>query len=845
MTVKQGPAWPSLQTYTGEDLRRIALPLGGIGTGTLSLGGRGDLRDWEIMNTPAKGYTPVSPDLKNLGSFFTISVLDRKQRITRCLEGPIDSSEYEAPEGCKTPNSGFPRFRKATFHAAYPCATIELEDPDIPLQVQLRAMNPMIPGDSASSSLPCAMLTFHVHNPTHTTVEATICGTFLNPIGCDGRQRKTAQGSRIRYVGWSNNQNQVTPCHTGNRLHLTSDAPETDDEAYGDICITANGGADAGTRTAWAEKSWGDTILDFWDEFSNNGRITPRESDSTPYKLLCSTARSITLQPGESNEIRFGITWRFPNRKAWAEDVIGNHYAQRFASAIEAADYVLANWDELTNRTLAFVRAVCDSPFPLPVKEAALFNASTLRTQTCFQTPDGHFFGWEGIHDEVGSCQGSCTHVWNYEQTTPFLFANLARSMREVEFLHATNEEGAMRFRTKLPLALNDADNKFEAAADGQMGCIMKIYRDWKLCGDDIFLAKIWPKVKKALSFAWVKGGWDANQDGVMEGCQHNTMDVDYYGPNPQMQGWYLGALKAAASMATYLTQNELVDESTFAEKCLTLFEQGRDWTDQHLFNGEYYEHLIALPDAIHPNTTNNAALDQNGDPILQLGKGCLIDQLVGQYMAHICGLGYILNPEHIRTTLRSILKYNLKHGFHDHFNHLRNYVFADEVAVLMATYPHGDRPQRPFPYYNEVMTGFEHTLAAHLIYEGMIEEGISLVSHIRNRYDGKKRNPYNEAECGHHYARAMAAWTHILALSAFQYDGTTETLYLSLQSQPTFFSFGQGWGTWHTVTDETGSTIATITLEEGTLPIQRICIRDKEIPFRIHQKPASSPHAK
>jgi non-lysosomal glucosylceramidase len=244
------------------------------------------------------------------------------------------------------------------------------------------------------------MLSFHLHNPTNNTIEASICGTFLNPIGCDGRQRKGAWGSRIQYVGWDHNRNVTVPCPEGNRLHLLSDSTETEHEAWGDMCVTATGGSDAGTRNAWAERSWGDTILDFWDEFSRNGEITPRNADKKPYKLFCSTARKIKLQPGHSAEIRFLITWRFPNRKAWAKEVVGNHYADRFASSIEAADYILANWYDLTNRTVAFVKAVCESPLPASVKEAALFNISTLRTQTCLQTPDGHFFGWEGIHDE-------------------------------------------------------------------------------------------------------------------------------------------------------------------------------------------------------------------------------------------------------------------------------------------------------------------------------------------------------------------------------------------------------------------------------------------------------------
>ena len=207
--------------------------------------------------------------------------------------------------------------------------------------------------------------------------------------------------------------------------------------------------------------------------------------------------------------------------------------------------------------------------------------------------------------------------------------------------------------------------------------------------------------------------------------------------------------------------------------------------------------------------------------------------------MAHVCGLGHILDPEHVRTTLRSILKYNFKRGFHDHFNHLRNYVFADETALLMATYPRGDRPQRPFPYYNEVMTGFEHTVAAHLIYEGMAEEGIELVGWIRTRYDGKKRNPFNEAECGHHYARAMAAWAEVLAMSGFNYDRTTGTLSVTERSHPMFFAFGTGWGTWRTEQSAGKPTVA-IDVCDGVLPLQRVLLNGAEATFTTSGPAAS-----
>ena len=117
------------------------------------------------------------------------------------------------------------------------------------------------------------------------------------------------------------------------------------------------------------------------------------------------------------------------------------------------------------------------------VKESALFNLSTLRSQTVFRTPDGFMFGWEGCDDTAGCCFGSCTHVWNYEQATAFLFGGLALGMREVEFNYATRNDGGMSFRVDLPLEHAQAWSL--AAADGQMGCIMKLYRDWQLSGDD------------------------------------------------------------------------------------------------------------------------------------------------------------------------------------------------------------------------------------------------------------------------------------------------------------------------------------------------------------------------
>ncbi len=282
---------------------------------------------------------------------------------------------------------------------------------------------------------------------------------------------------------------------------------------------------------------------------------------------------------GNTEGFTFLLGWHFPNRRAWEKpDLVGNHYTTLYSDAWDAVAKFAPELPSLERRTLAFVHDFESSELPPAVKEAALFNLSTLRTQTLFRTPDGRFFGWEGCSDNVGSCFGSCTHVWNYEQATPYLFGELARSLREVEFAHATDEQGLMSFRVGLPL--DQAQDWRVAAADGQLGCLVKLYRDWRLSGDDAMLRTLWPAAKRALEFCWIPGGWDADRDGVMEGCQHNTMDVEYYGPNPQMQSWYLAALRATEEMARHQGDDDTANE------CRRLFDYGSAWMDKNLFNG-------------------------------------------------------------------------------------------------------------------------------------------------------------------------------------------------------------------------------------------------------------------
>ncbi len=781
-------AWPVLKRYDADHLHRIALPLGGIGTGTVSLAGRGNLRDWELQSRPAKGCPGAD------AHFLLWTRAKARPPAIRLVEGPLDPSEFEGPFGSPAPRHGLPRFRNAAFDAAYPFGRVHLADPSVPATVRIEAFNPLIPGDPDRSGLPVAILRFRVRNRTAAPLDAALCAhaeNYLNEtpkFDDPGLRQEFRNAGGLRGIIFSAaNLPPLSRCAGHYALATTA--------AHG-----------VSHRLSTPELGWGGSLLWAWDDLLARGAVAPR--DALPGdKTLSALCVRFRIPARGGHTVTFLLAWHFPNRETWtprsteecraagldpaAADTLRNDYATRFPTAWDAATHTADNLEDLEHRTAAFVRAFCASPAPEPVKEAALFNLSTLRSETCFRLDDGRFFAWEGCGDDTGSCHGSCTHVWNYENALAFLFGGLARSMRGVEFHHALHPNGLMSFRVNLPLS-NAANSWYAAAADGQMGCLMKLHRDWQLSGDDAFLRDLWPAARKALEFCWLPGSWDADQDGVMEGCQHNTMDVEYYGPNPQMQGWYLGALRAAEAMARHL------GDTAFAGRCRALFVQGSAWTDTHLFNGAYYEHQVRPPGAapiLEGLRTKMGSADLT-NPDFQLGAGCLIDQLIGQHMAHVCGLGYLLKPGHVKRALRAVLAHNFLPSFAGHFNNMRSFVLDGEAGVLMATYPKGRRPAQPFPYFNEVMTGFEHALAAHLLQEGFDSGALRVTAAVRARYDGRKRNPFNEAECGHHYGRALAAWSTYLAWTGFHWSGVTRTMAFAPRPGTWFWSNGAAWGT-------------------------------------------------
>jgi non-lysosomal glucosylceramidase len=348
------------------------------------------------------------------------------------------------------------------------------------------------------------------------------------------------------------------------------------------------------------------------------------------------------------------------------------------------------------------------------------------------------------------------------------------------------------------------------------MGCLIKLYRDWQLSGDEQMLRQLWPKARAAMAYCWIEGGWDGDRDGMMEGCQHNTMDVEYFGPNPHMSVLYLAALRAMQEMASHLGDEE------FARTCSELFNSGRRKIDAELFNDEYYQQQVRpIPDPAKIAPGLRMLPDHHlPDPPMQIGPGCEMNQLFGQQLANVAGLGPLLQRRNMRTALKAMMEHNFRNGFGDFFNHLRTYALNDESGMLMCTWPRGGRPTRPFPYAKEVWTGLEYMVAAHLLDEGMGRDALRLVSAARGRHDGLRRNPFNEFECGNHYARAMSSWAVLLSATGFRYSAVDQSMVMKRLPGEVFWSTGYAWGTCRVK----GSS-ARINVLGGSLSLRRLTI--------------------
>jgi non-lysosomal glucosylceramidase len=522
--------------------------------------------------------------------------------------------------------------------------------------------------------------------------------------------------------------------------------------------------------------------------------------------LVGGLGRKLKLAPGDTATVNFLLTWNFPNLSLGGLGNVGRYYATKYKTAADVSQYVVQNFDRLSSQTKLWRDTWYDSTLPYWFLDRSFANTSTLSTGTPYRFADGRFYSWEG----VGSCPGTCTHVWGYGQAMARIFPELERDTRErVDLgIALSSTSGVSGFRAEFDRGL---------AVDGQAMTIMRCYREHQMSADTSFLTRNWSNIKKMFDPLLSR---DPDGEGILQGGQMNTLDQTWYGKNSWQSSLYLGALRAGEAMALEMGDSE------FATKTGTIAKAGFKNMPDQLFNGEYFANIVN-PD--HLGATNS-------------GTSCEIDQVLGQSWAFQVGLPRVLPAKQTQSALASLWKYNFSPDVGVYKKYMRQggrpYALPGEAGLLMCTFPRPDwsydqaRGRGPavlVGYFNECMSGFEHQVAGHMIWEGMVQEGLAVIRAIDDRYAPAKRNPYDEIECGNHYSRAMASYGVFVAACGYEHHGPLGHLGFAPRLTPENFrapfTVAEGWGT-YAQTIQGGALQATVGMKSGKLQLKTLALQ-------------------
>lgn len=921
------------EPVTGEALRHVGMPVGGLFCGTVYLSGDGRLWHWDVFNRSRVGVSSKRPVYQGRtldpiwGSAYVDPLLvDEDRPVEQGATLTVRTAERE--QVLPLDATGF---SDVTFLGQYPIGTVRYGSPDCPVKVTLEAFSPFAPLETDDSSLPVTVLHYELENAGTEAVDATLAvrlenacarglpaavGSLRNSVLRHDTATLLAMSlappprserpdilfedwSRDGYDGWTVEgtafgtgpiDRQALPAYQGDVGGDTPRVVNSHATAPGEDIVTKDGGTGRlSSRTFTIERRFirvwigggnhpdatgitlsvdGEAPRSITGHNSNQmrpaildatglegrearlqivdskgpgwgnvgiGRITftddPQAGELTEqagFGTLClgligsepdtcsgdataaagsgsgligSLGRRLTLPPGGRARVAFLVGWHFPN-----VGILGKakrHYAARFADAAAAVAHVAEHFDRLAGRTRLWRDTWYDSTLPWWLLDRTFANTSTLATSTCHRFTDGRLWTWEG----VGCCPGTCGHVWHYAQASGRLFPDIERDYRRrVDFASAQHPDGAIGFR---------AESGMHPAIDAQAGTILRALREHQMAADGTFLQDVWPGVRRAAEWLIAQ---DDDGDGLIEGAQHNTLDANWFGPVAWLSGLYLAALAAAAEMA-----DERGDPA-FADRCRNIVTAGRTNLVERLFEGDYF---INLPDPRHPEAINS-------------GTGCHIDQVMGQHWAWQVGIGRILPERETVSALKALWRFNFTPDvgpYRQAHKPGRWYALPGDGGLLMCTFPRADwnyekaagkGPDWAAGYFNECMSGFEYQAAAHMVWEGLLLEGLAVTRAVHDRYRAIARNPYNEVECSDHYVRGMASYGVFQAVCGFTCHGPKGLVAFGPRLNPERFQAAfvgpEGWGTYRQRIDD-GALLIELDVKHGRLAVESVAV--------------------
>jgi uncharacterized protein (DUF608 family) len=798
---REGTPYTLPRLFEGRNLDKIAFPVGGLGAGMFAFGGTGAFSHFSVRHLP---YYPIE-----MMTFSAVAIRDGESVTARVLEGPVPAWKFLYPwnmwggehsggaNGAAFKDFGLPRFDRARFSARFPFATVTIEDEAVPLEIEATAWSPFIPGDADASGLPAGAVEYRFKNPTSKPLEFVYSFHSRNFLDWKHENSVPAKYDRAK--------SSVGPTPGGFILRQAREEGQPHAEASVAAWID-----DAAARAdlAWFRGGWFDALTLVWKNISEAQVIenpAPAEGDSSEGGSIYLPIR---LEPGEERTIRLLLAWYapysrirvgHPSHSAGEEkpDPETGFYRPWYSARFNGIESVVSHWTaengRLRDATASFTNAFYDTTLPPEIIDAITAGLTILKTPTVLREWSGKLWAWEGTGETYGSCYGSCTHVWNYAQAIPHLFPALERGLREIEFNLCQDARGHQNFRTALPLGPTNHD--FHAAADGQLGGIVNVYREWRISGDVEWLRRLWPKIRQSLDYCIET--WDPDHRGALFEPHHNTYDIEFWGADGMCSSIYLAALQAVIAMANALGDAEIALYEALATA-------GKAFLESTLFNGEYFTQKIEwdtlrAADPVEASKTGigmsyspeaKALLEKEG-PKYQYGEGCLADGIIGEWMAWAAGLDPIVDPAKTESHVVAVHRHNFLSDLSRHANPQRcSFAFNHDAGLLLCTWPRGGALTLPFTYSKEVWTGIEYQVAAHLISLGRVVEGLVIVRGCRDRYNGETRNPFDEYECGHWYARAMSSYSLLQALTGARYDATEKKLHLAPRIAGDFRSF-------------------------------------------------------
>ncbi|MFT3887561.1 MAG: GH116 family glycosyl hydrolase [Arachnia sp.] len=823
----------------------VAMPLGGVGTGSLALGSDGGWRQVQLMNVgthhgdlPGTFLALRTQQLEPIHHSTTIlqALRDDPGALGRPATPMVNDDLVPAWQRELVERFGGTR---TEMDGTYPVAEVR-HTTGGPVEVTIRATSPMVPGDLDASGMPVVLVEATLTNRTDVIAWTWLAFSAHNAVGLDPHLNPRG----VRAPGYGGNTNRLR--RAGRRADLVMENPSVAPSSpwSGQMVLSA----EAERVVAFPCYEQPDELIDFlralapwgdqtspaaapWVQAGQASAPSPRFGPSPQGSTwLGALVAHEVLEPHQSRTVRFALAWHFPNREVdfvqYGPDRpehgptrfwVGNHYATRYADALAVADDALGGWDRHWAETTAWTDALDALPLPRTWRTHLATQPVPLRTPTTFRTHDGACYGHEGVLGEStlmwsgnvgGACPLSCTHVWNYASAASAIFPAWERSMRETEFGVMQAPSGALPHRVHLPTYLRQHGDgpvgaPDEPALDGMCGAVLKTYRELRRGAVDLdWLRERWPRVVALMDH--IAGCWDPDNTGLLHGIQPTTHDICLNGANTFTGTFWLAALRAAEELA------RLLGDHSRADAWRGRFETSSRALDEACFHGGWY---IQVPDPSLPEK-------------FQWGAGCLSDQLIGQWWAHQLDLGYLLPAEHVREALANVVRHNLLDDAGT--DRQRPYATAGERGLVVCTWPRGGRPAEPTPYCDEVWTGAEYEVAAHLAYEGMAAESAAVAEAIWARHDGRRRNPFNEVECGDHYARAMAGWSLLEATLGLRWNQLDQSLRVG--GDGTFpLITGRGWGTVE-ITPET----ARVRCRRGVLDVATIVRASDGATFRL-----------